>query len=157
MMVGRHQPDGTVRDDAVEMVPGQRLAIAQDRVVAGLPEQHLVVRPIGGIGPQLLAELFEPRHAEELEMHEFGSPHEEMDVALDEARQHRPAPGVDHPGRRSFPPFGIGGRTDERDLSIFHRQGLGPWHGIVHCEHAGIGDDEVGCLVHGSLRLPDES
>ena len=82
----------------------------------------------------------------QIDVAQFERPLHEVNVAVGEARQQQPLPGVDHPGRWPAQRFDLGALADGDNLLSPNSDGLGPFLLRVHCVDAGVYHDHIGRL-----------
>ncbi len=155
VVVGREDEERPVLHDAVEVVAGQRLVLADDDVVRLLADDEVVARDcLSDIGLRAGLQLVEAARAEKLQVLEFGRPGKEMHVAFDEAGDDGGAPGIDHAGRGPLLTHAhLAIAAHAADTVPGNGNRLGPGTGLVHGEDGGIGDDDVCTHVRGPFQL----
>ena len=81
-------------------------------------------------------------------MDQFRRAGEQMNMAFDETRQHRPAAGIDDFRLRAFQTIDLGDGADRQYPPVGDRDRFGAGAVIVHGKDASVDDDEIGDRGH---------
>ena len=148
-MVAGKQRQRAAGEDAVEQLPGDRLGPAEHRIGRLLHQQQLDLRLLVGAFADRRRDAVEARQAGERQAVELRAAGEQVDMAFDEAGQHRAAAGVD--AFRAETGMRFDGRpgAHRQDATLGERHGLGTRLRPVHGQNAPILDDDLCWRCHG--------
>ena len=153
VVVGGIHGKGAVRQDPVQRLPRGFDAIPQNGVVGLHRKDQLVIGvPLGPVAHHL-GQLGLSFYTGEIQTGQFDRAAKQMDMAVDETRQHRRASSVDHAGGRPRQCADLCGGANSGDDPICDGQAFGVGARAVKGDQAPIEDHGIWGFGHNGVRL----
>jgi hypothetical protein len=145
----RYRP---IRKNVIEVFLIGQFARAKHSVIPTVPENPAFTRILRCVGTQLISNLRKVLGAFQAHPYQLGGAFHEVNVAIDETREHEFAAGIDHFCAHAAHSLDYGVVTHRDDLAVMNRYGLGPRLLRVFRINAAVNDDHIRRLDDSALR-----